>query len=158
MFKTFNPMAHPRLFRMVLNCWPPYLGAGICIEAISEDWRKIRVGMKLRWYNKNYLRSHFGGSLLSMTDPFFVLMLMANLGKDYIVWDSSSKIQFIQPGRGRVTASFVIDQAKLDELREAATSGKKMLEKFRVDIVDANNSPVARVHKTICIRKKKSNH
>ena len=96
--------------------------------------------------------------MFSMTDPFFVLMLMANLGKDYIVWDSSSKIQFIQPGRGRVTASFVIDQAKLDELREAATSGKKMLEKFRVDIVDANNSPVARVHKTIYIRKKKSNH
>ncbi len=156
--KTFNPMAYPRLFRLVLNCWPPYLGAGVCIEEISEDWRKIRVGMKLRWYNKNYLRSHFGGSLFSMTDPFFVLMLMANLGKDYIVWDSSSKIQFIQPGRGRVTASFVIDEAKLDELREAATSGKKMLEKFRLDIVDANNSPVARVHKTIYIRKKKSIH
>ncbi len=151
-------MAHPRLFRLVMNSWPPYLGAGVSIEEISEDWRKIQVGMKLHWYNKNYLRSHFGGSLFSMTDPFFVLMLMANLGKDYIVWDSSSKIQFIQPGRGRVTASFVVDQAKLDELREAATSGEKTLEKFRVDIVDAKNSPVARVYKTIYIRKKKSIH
>ena len=149
-------MAHPRLFRMVMNSWPPYLGAGVCVEEIGEDWSKIRVGMKLRWYNKNYLRSHFGGSLFSMTDPFFVLILMANLGKDYIVWDSSSKIQFIQPGRGKVSATFIVDQARLDSLRDAAVSGEKMLEKFRVDIVDADNSPVARVYKTIYIRKKKS--
>jgi len=156
MLKSFNPMAHPRLFRMVMNSWPPYLGAGVCVEEIGEDWSKIRVGMKLRWYNKNYLRSHFGGSLFSMTDPFFVLILMANLGKDYIVWDSSSKIQFIQPGRGKVSATFIVDQARLEGLRDAAVSGEKMLEKFRVDIVDADNSPVARVYKTIYIRKKKS--
>ncbi|MFT5700028.1 MAG: hypothetical protein ACI8ZB_002898 [Desulforhopalus sp.] len=81
MFNNFNPMDHPRLFRLIMNSWPPYLGAGVGVEAIGEDWRKIRVGMKLRWYNKNYLRSHFGGSLFSMTDPFFLLMLMANLGQ-----------------------------------------------------------------------------
>jgi len=149
-------MGHPRLFRMVLNSWPPYLGAGVCVEEIGKDWGKIRVGMKLRWYNKNYLRTHFGGSLFSMTDPFFVLILMANLGKDYIVWDSSSKIQFIQPGRGKVSATFIVDEARLDGLRDAAVSGEKMLEKFRVDILDEDNSPVARVYKTIYIRKKKS--
>jgi acyl-coenzyme A thioesterase PaaI-like protein len=158
MLKSFNPMAYPRLFRMAMNSWPPYLGAGVCVEEIGEDWSKIRVGMKLRWYNKNYLRSHFGGSLFAMTDPFFVLMLMANLGKDYIVWDSSSKIKFIQPGRGKVTATFIVDQARLDSLRDATISGEKMLEKFRVDIVDADNSPVARVYKTIYIRKKKVTH
>lgn len=158
MLKSFNPMAHPRLFRLIMNSWPPYLGAGVCIEEISNDWCKIQVGMKLHWYNKNYLRSHFGGSLFSMTDPFFVLMLMANLGDDYIVWDSSSKIKFIQPGRGRVTATFALDQVRLDEIREAAASGAKMLEKFRVDIVGANNSPVARVYKTLYIRKKNVIH
>ena len=151
---TFNPMAHPNLFRFIMNSWPPYLGAGVRVEEISKDWKQVRVGMKLHWYNKNYVRSHFGGSLFSMTDPFLMLMLMANLGKDYVVWDSSAKIKFIQPGRGRVTANFVIDEERLTSLRDKGSSGEKMLEKFRVDIVDRTNSPVARVYKTLYIRKK----
>ncbi|BHH84918.1 DUF4442 domain-containing protein [Desulforhopalus sp. 52FAK] len=150
----FDPMNHPHLFRFMLNSWPPYLGAGVRVEDISEDWRNIKVGMKLRWYNKNYLRSHFGGSLFSMTDPFLVLMLIANLGKDYIIWDSSAKIKFVQPGRGRVMAHFMLDEEKLAELREKAASGKKMHENFRVDIFDEAHSPVARVYKTVYIRKK----
>ncbi len=154
MTTTFNPPAHPKLFRFVMNSWPPYLGAGVGIEEISEDWKLIRVGMKLRWYNKNYVRSHFGGSLFSMVDPFFMLMLMANLGKDYVVWDSSSKIKFIQPGRGKVTANFQLDEERLLGLRAKGASGEKMLEKFRVDIVNEQGSPVARVYKTLYVRKK----
>ena len=154
MFSTFNPMAHPRAFKFIMNSWPPYIGAGVHVEEIAADWRKIRVGMKLHWYNKNYVRSHFGGSLFSMTDPFFMLMLMANLGKDYVIWDSSAKIKFIQPGRGKVVTTFLLEEERLNTLREASASGEKLLEKFRVDIVDSNNSPVARVYKTIYIRKK----
>lgn len=157
MFKTFNPLAHPRLFRLIMNSWPPYLGSGVRVEEISRDWYKIRVGMKLRWYNKNYVGSHFGGSLFSMTDPFFMLMLLAHLGRDYVVWDSSAKIKFIKPGRGKVTATFILDEKRLSALRKASASGDQILEKFSTDIVDMNNSPVARVYKTIYIRKKSQN-
>ena len=156
MFKKFNPMAHPWLFRLIMNSWPPYLGASVWVEDIAHDWCNIQVGMKLRWYNKNYVHSHFGGSLYSMTDPFFMLMLMANLGKDYVVWDSSSKINYFQPGRTKVTANFLLDEERLQRIRTAAESGEKVMEKFRVDIVDTTNHPVARVHKTIYIRKKQS--
>ncbi len=83
----FNPMDHPRIFRMIVNFWPPYLGAAIAVEEIARDWRTIRVAMKLRWYNRNYVNSHFGGNLFSMTDPFYMLMLLRNLGREYVVWD-----------------------------------------------------------------------
>lgn len=138
----------------MMNSWPPYLGAGVRVEEISPAWKTIRVGMKLRWYNKNYMRCHFGGSLFSMTDPFLMLMLIANLGEDYVVWDSSAKIKFITPGRGKVTANFQIDDERLASLKEQAASGEKMLEKFHVDVLDENDTPVARVHKTLYIRKK----
>jgi acyl-coenzyme A thioesterase PaaI-like protein len=151
----FNPMARPNLFRFIMNSWPPFLGAGIRVDEISNDWKQVRVGMKLHWYNRNYVRTHFGGSLFAMTDPFLMLMLMANLGKEYVVWDSSSKIKFIQPGRGRVTANFVLDEERLALLRDRACSGEKMLEKFRVDVFDTAHSPVARVYKTVYIRRKK---
>ena len=40
------------------------------------------VEMKLRIWNQNYVGTHYGGSLYSMADPFYMLMLMHNLGRD----------------------------------------------------------------------------
>ncbi len=106
--QSFDLLHYPNLFRFILNIWPPYVGAAVHVEKIAEDWQQIRVGMRLRCYNQNYMRTHFGGNLYTMTDPFFVLMLMANLGRDYVVWDSAARIKFLKPGRTRVFANFVL--------------------------------------------------
>lgn len=152
--RKFDPMDHPRIFRFIMNSWPPYLGAGIAVEEISRDWRTIRVAMKLRWYNRNYVNSHFGGNLFSMTDPFYMLMLIRNLGWQYIVWDTSAKIKFIKPGRGMVSALFTLDEDRLDAIRLKAASGEKLLERFRIDVLDEEGARVARVTKTLYIKKK----
>lgn len=89
-----------RFLRWALNFYPPYLGAGVRVRHISADLRLVRVKMVLRWYNRNYVGTQFGGSLYSMVDPFFVLMLMENLGPDYIVWDKAANIEFVSPGGG----------------------------------------------------------
>ncbi len=147
-------MDHPRIARLIFNIYPPYLGAGIAVEEISSDWRNLRVAMKLRWYNRNYVNSHFGGNLFSMTDPFYMLMLIRNLGSGYMVWDMAAKIQFLQPGRGRVSAVFRLDAERLDAIRCKADSGEKLLEVFLVDVMDDQGQKVATVKKTLYIRKK----
>ena len=49
--------------------------------------------------NRNYVGTHFGGSLFAMTDPFYMLMMMRNLGPDYIVWDKHrGSISGVPPG------------------------------------------------------------
>ena len=154
--RKFDPMDHPRIFRFIMNSWPPYLGACIAVKHIAPDWRTIRVAMKLRWYNCNYVHSHFGGNLFSMTDPFYMLMLLRNLGRDYIIWDTAAKIHFIQPGRGKVSALFTVDEKRLDEIRAKAASGVKLRERFRVDVLDDEGRRVAVVTKTLYIRKKSS--
>ncbi|GEM_PF-50218 len=150
----FKPMDHPRIFKMIVNSWPPYLGAAIAVEEIARDWRTIRVAMKLRWYNRNYVNSHFGGSLFSMTDPFYMLMLIRNLGRDYVVWDMAARIQYLKPGRGKVRAVFSLDAERLDDIRGKAESGQKLTEIFLVDVIDAQGEKVATVKKTLYIRKK----
>ena len=150
----FQPMNHPRLFRRIVNCWPPFLGAAITIEEIAVDWRTIRVAMRLRWYNRNYVNSHFGGSLFSMTDPFFMLMLLRNLGSGYVVWDLAAHIQYIRPGRGKVSAVFSIDAERFLDIKRKAESGEKQTEIFWVDIFDEQGERVAAVKKTLYIRKK----
>jgi len=57
-----------------------------------------------------------------MTDPFYMLMLMNNLGRDYIVWDKAASIRFRKPGKGRVRAEFRLSDEQLDEIRAKLTT------------------------------------
>jgi len=143
-----------RLLRWAMNFYPPYLGAGVRIQHIAGDFREIRVKMGLGWYNRNYVGTQFGGSLYSMTDPFFMLMVMENLGSDYIVWDKAASIDFIAPGKGPVYADFRIEEALLDEIRQRTAGGDKYLPQLHVDVHDGDGTLVARVHKTLYVRLK----
>lgn len=105
--------ATPARLRRFMNLWPPFLFSGVRVETIAADWRHARVRLKLAWYNRNYVRTHFGGSLFAMTDPFWMLMVLHHLGRDHFVWDKAGEIEFVKPGRGVVQASFVLEDAVL---------------------------------------------
>lgn len=144
----------PSVFRRLMNGWPPFLGAGIRVQRIAPDWREIDVRMRLRWYNRNYVRSHFGGSLYAMTDPFYMLMLMHNLGRDYIVWDKSAAVEYMAPGKGTVWAHFRLSEDMLDDIRRHTADGDKYLPEFSIDVVGETDEVIARVRRTIYVRLK----
>ena len=144
----------PNTLRHGLNLWPPFLFAGIHVSEISSDWRRIRVELRMRPWNRNYLRTHFGGSLFAMTDPFRMLPVLKCLGPDYFVWDKAGEIEFVKPGRGTMHATFELGDAVLDELRAAAASGEKVLRWFDADVVDEQGDVVARTRKQLYVRRK----
>jgi len=142
--------------RRVLNLWPPFFFSGIRVEALSDDWRYARIRLKLRWYNRNYVRTQFGGALFAMTDPFWMIMTMEALEHAYIVWDKAATIDFIAPGREDVYAEFLLDDAILDELRTATAGGGKYLRWFEVAIKTARGELVARVRKQLHVRRRRT--
>lgn len=145
----------PRRLRHTMNLWPPFLFSGIHVCEVADDWSRARVELRSRWYNRNYVGSHFGGSLFAMTDPFWMIMLLHRLGREYLVWDQAGEIEFRKPGRGTVRAEFVLTDAVLAELRAAAAGGEKVLRWFETDVVDASGELVARVRKRIYVRLKR---
>lgn len=142
------------LMRHLFNLWPPFLAAGIHVTALTPDFRHARVELRQRPWNRNYVGTHFGGSLFAMTDPFWMFLVLRGLGKDYIVWDKAAEIEFVKPGRGTVFAEFHIDDALLDRLRAETADGGKHLHWLPVDVVDATGDTVARVRKQIYVRRK----
>lgn len=92
MNKTLSKLYQPNIVKWALNSWPPFWGAGIHIESISADFREVRIRLKLRWWNKNANRTQYGGSIFSLTDPVYALMLMGILGERYYVWDKEASI------------------------------------------------------------------
>ena len=111
--------------------------------------------MKLRFFNRNAVGCHFGGSLYSMVDPHLMLLLMRILGKGFIVWDHSASIRFRKPGQGRVTAHIHITDAQLDDILKKTAGGEKFLPEFKLTVVSAENEAIADISKTLYIRKKK---
>jgi hypothetical protein len=140
--------------RLVMNLWPPLLGAGIRVKRLDPGWRAVDVEMKLRWWNKNYVGTHYGGSLYSVVDPFYMLMLIENLGPDYIVWDKAASIRFRRPGRGRVSAQFRLTQEQVDEIKKALESAEKMDRTFTVEVKDDSGTVIAEVEKLLYFRRK----
>ena len=104
------------MVKTLFNLWPPYLAAGIKVRRATPDFREIDVAMKLRWYNKNYVGTHFGGSIYAMTDPFYMFMLINILGRDYIVWDKAAQIRFRKPGKGKLTANYRLSDEEIQAL------------------------------------------
>ncbi|GHH59831.1 MAG: DUF4442 domain-containing protein [Gammaproteobacteria bacterium] len=142
------------LLRFGLNLWPPFLFTGIHVTTLAEDYRHARVELRMRPWNRNYVRTHFGGSLFAMTDPFWMLLVMHNVGRDYYVWDKAGTIEFVKPGRGTVVAEFRLDDALLEEIRAATAGGEKYLRWFENEVTDAQGDVVARVRKQLYVKRK----
>jgi acyl-coenzyme A thioesterase PaaI-like protein len=144
----------PSTFRRLLNLWPPFLFNSIRVLTVSDDWSEARVVLRLRPWNRNYVRTQFGGNLFAMTDPFWMLLVMHQLGSDYLVWDKAGAIDFVAPGREDVYAHFKLEPAVVEELRAAAADGGKVLRWFETDVTTAAGEVIARVRKQIYVRLK----
>ncbi len=140
--------------RRGMNFWPPFIASGIHVTAISPDWRYVRVELRSRPWNRNYVGTHFGGNLFAMTDPFWMIPVLECLGGDYVGGDKAGEIEFVNPGRGTVHAEFRITDGMLDEIRAATADGDKYLRWCPVDVIAAAGDVVARVRKQIYVRRK----
>ncbi len=138
----------------LIRFYGPFFGAAVRPVEVSEDFRYIKVEMPLTFYNKNYMGTQFGGSLYSMVDPWYMLMLIKNLGPQYIVWDKSASIEFKKPGRGKVHAEFTLTKERISEIKDFVDENKKMDAHFEVNILDEQNNLIARVDKVVYVRRK----
>jgi acyl-coenzyme A thioesterase PaaI-like protein len=145
----------PALFRRLMNIWPPFFFNSIAVTEIASDWSLVKVRMRRRLWNRNYIGTHFGGNLFAMADPFWMLMVLHRLGPDYVVLDKAGSIKFIAPGRGDVYATFQIDDQTIESLRAEAVAGEKVLRWFEADVVNKQGELIAKVSKQIYIRRKR---
>lgn len=144
----------PKSVLNLISYWPPYLASGIKVVEVADDISSVTVSLKVRPWNKNYFGTHFGGSLYSMCDPFFVFLLAHQLGKEHIIWDRGAEIEFVKAVSEAVFATFSIDPKYVNEIREAALDQFSVEPELATEIVTSGGDVVARVKKTLYVRRK----
>lgn len=143
-----------RHIRRVVNFWPPFFAAGIRVTRWDPDWRAVDVELRLHPWSANFVGTHYGGSLYSMVDPFYMLMLIENLGRDYVVWDKSAQIRFRKATTSSVSARFRLTQQQIDEIKQSLETADKLEPTFLLEIKDDEGTVVAEVQKGLHIKKK----
>ena len=145
----------PRRLATSMSLWVPNLFSGIRVKRFATDWTSATVELHVNVLTRNYVGTAFGGSMSAMTDPYYFMLVMHQLGRDYIVWDTRGEIEFLKPGRGVLTAHFEVPASKVQELRERARGGARVLEWFETEITDREGTVVARVRREVYVREKR---
>ncbi|HET9596073.1 MAG TPA: DUF4442 domain-containing protein [Anaeromyxobacteraceae bacterium] len=143
-----------RLERHALNFFPAYFGTGARIVYISRDWREVRIELPLSLRTRNYVGTIFGGSMFASVDPIHMVMLIKNLGPDYLVWDKSSSIRFLRPGRETLSARIAIGEDELDAIRSELAGARSLERTYAIELVEPAGKVCARVEKVVYVRRK----
>lgn len=140
-----------KLDRIKFNFFPAYRGSGARVVYIADDYREIRIKIPLSWRTRNYVGTIYGGSMYAGIDPIYMIMLMKNLGKDYIVWDKSAKIHFKRPGKETLFAEFLIDENELGEIKNLLKNSKSIDRVYNVELKNKAGKTHCVIEKTLYI-------
>jgi acyl-coenzyme A thioesterase PaaI-like protein len=141
--------------RIKFNLFPAYRGTGARVTHISDDYRLIRIKLPLNWRTRNYVGTIFGGSLYGAVDPILMIMLIRNLGPDFVVWDKAASIRFRKPGKQTLYAEFRLDQPEIDEIKAVLLERDSVDRIYDVELIDAAGDTHCVVRKTIYIAHRK---
>jgi len=144
----------PRSVMKLIRFWPPYFGAGIYVKSVNKDFTVVETRMKHRFFNTNYVGTHFGGSLYSMCDPFLMFILLHHLKKDHIIWDKSASIQYLRPAKGEVRAIFKVALEEIESIKKKCLASFSIEPKYEIEVLDSKDNVVAIVSKTLYVRRK----
>jgi acyl-coenzyme A thioesterase PaaI-like protein len=156
MFSRFvqsKRMPHAIYWRM-FNIWPALRGTGMRVTRATSDWTELDVRLKLSWRTVNYVGTIFGGSIYAAVDPFYMVMIIRQIGDDYVVWDKSARVTFKRPGTETLYAEFRVPASEVEDLKREADEVNSFDRTYWIDLKDADGKVYATVEKVIFIARK----
>lgn len=159
MYRTLTNIAErfftdAQIYKYGFN-WSPMFrrSTGKVIE-VSEDLHYVKIKIPISWKNRNFVGSIFGGSMLSATDPIYMIQLIRILGDDYVVWDKSATINYKRPGKETIYCEFIFSSEDITNIKkDVAAKGEIDIVKTP-NIVDKNGVVIAELSKTIYVAEK----
>ena len=148
------PMFSKQTRLKLLSFYPPFLGAGIRVSRVSEDLQTIEVRMKLRWWNRNVVGTHFGGSLYAMCDPFLHAYSTGKNGERIYDMGQGRFDSLQNPSRTTVRAQFQISSHQIQDIRsEVDRLGRKDYT-FSTRVFREQGEVIAEVEKLVYVRRR----
>ncbi len=156
---AFNFLKHffseATLFKYGFNISPMYRRSVGKLVYVSKNLHEVDIKIPLNYKNRNYVGAIFGGSMLSATDPIYMIQLMNILGDEYVVWDKAASIKYKRPARETVHVNFSFSESEIAEIKKQVAIQKELDYRKKALITNSDTTVVyAEVNKTIYIAQK----
>lgn len=143
-----------KMMRWAFNFWPCIWCTGSRVTFIAGDFRELHVQLRLNIRTRNRVGTVFGGSIYSSVDPYYMLLLMEVLGKNYVVWDNAASIKFVRPITGTVKCKFEIKEETVNEIKRQIDDRGEFTFELPLVYVDGKDKVFAAFSKTIYVADK----
>jgi hypothetical protein len=151
---TFSESRKSKMMRYAFNFWPCIWCTGSKVTFVAGNFRELHVQLSLNWRTRNRVGTVYGGSIYSSVDPYFMLLLMEILGKNYVVWDKAASFKFIRPISGKVKCRFLIADDDLEKIVATVAEKNEFTFEFPLQYEDENGQVFAVFNKSIYVADK----
>jgi acyl-coenzyme A thioesterase PaaI-like protein len=136
----------------LLQVYPPFLFFGAKITSVDHQ---VKIELPLRWYNKNFHGTMFGGLMCAVSDPFSALLTQRLLGvKKVDVWTKKNCVEFMRPATSTLTLTVVVSDEDLQAIQKSLDEDDRAVHSFTHFFTDRRGREVAKVENTIFVRLK----
>lgn len=146
---TKTESSKSRKIRWGMNIWPCIWCTGGKVDFIAGDFKELHVSIKRNIRTWNRVGTVYGGSIYSSVDPYFMLMLLEILGKDYVVWDKGASMKFVRPIIEKVKCRFLIDDETIATIKQKVSEDGQYTFELPLKYEDDNGTVYAVFHKTV---------
>ncbi|MEM6515565.1 MAG: DUF4442 domain-containing protein [Bacteroidota bacterium] len=143
------------IYKYGFNWSPMYRRTTAKIIEVSDDLHKVVIKLKPSWKNRNYTGTIFGGSMLSATDPIYMIQLIQILGKDYVVWDKAVEARYRRPAKTEIFGEFLFSVAEIMDIKRNVSDEKEIDVVKTMHLKDNEQNIIATFKKTIYVAEKK---
>ncbi|WP_299523480.1 DUF4442 domain-containing protein [Winogradskyella sp.] len=142
------------IYRYGFNWSPMYSRTTAKLIKVSDDLHYVKIRLKLSWKNRNYVGSIFGGSMLSATDPIYMVQLIQILGNDYVVWDKSVDARYRKPAKTTIYGEFKFTKEEIAAIKQKVAEHHETEIVKTMSLVDDKQQIIATFNKTLYIADK----
>lgn len=143
------------IYKYGFNWSPMYRRTTAKLIEVSDDLHRVVIRLNLNWKNRNYAGSMFGGSMLSATDPIYMIQLIQILGDNYVVWDKSVEARYRKPAKSKIYGEFIFTSEEIAHLKSEVVNHNEIDIIKTMHLVDENQNKIATFKKTLYIADKK---
>jgi len=143
-----------QIYKYGFNWSPMYRRTTARVIDVSKNLHYVKIRIPINWKNRNYAGSIFGGSMLSATDPIYMIQLIQILGDNFVVWDKTASIKYKRPAKETIYGEFIFSDGEIQTIKQQLLKQNE-LEITKTMTLENNKKIVfAEITKTIYIANK----
>jgi hypothetical protein len=120
---------------------------------ISEDYRRIRLRLPIRWYIRNNNGVMFGGAISMLSDPFPAIVF-EKIFDQVAAWTKGMEVKYLMPAKTAIEANIEISDQDIADLKSQLEEAGKAEKVFTYYFLDKKSRQVAYISNMIYLRNK----